>query len=98
MQQTAILLPVDNRPITYLFPQLICRLAGLNVLVPPRNLMGSLLAPTDINALSNWLEQAVSQGNEGAIFICLDSLLYGGLIPSRRGDDSLEIILSRLKR
>ncbi len=51
MKQTAILLSVDNRPITYSFPQLICELAGLNVLAAPRELMGSLFAPTDIEAL-----------------------------------------------
>ena len=98
MKQTAILLPVDNRPVTCIFPQLICSLAGLNVLAAPRHLMGSLSAPTDIEAMWRWLEQAVLQVETGAIFICLDSLLYGGLIPARRSNDSLEIILARAEQ
>ncbi len=96
MKYTAILLPADNRPITYLFPQLICQLANLAVSIAPRNLMGSLVAPTDIDALFQWLKETVAQTNNGAIFVCLDSLLYGGLIPSRRSNDSFETIQSRL--
>jgi Protein of unknown function (DUF4127) len=98
MKQTAILLPVDNRPITYLFPQLMCQLAGLEVLAAPRHLMGSLDAPINIDALWHWLEQTISQIDEGAVFVCLDSLLYGGLIPGRRSNEGLEIILARANR
>lgn len=94
-KKTVVLLPTDNRPITYIFPQQICQLAGLNVLVPPRNLMGSLFAPTNSEELRQWLETAVSQIESGAILICIDSLLYGGLIPSRRGKENLEAILER---
>ncbi len=95
MNQTIVLLPTDNRPITYIFPQQICRLANLEVLIPPRKLMGSLFAPTDLSALNQWLDEAANKIKSGAILICLDTLFYGGLIPSRRSDDSLEIILAR---
>jgi hypothetical protein len=95
MKQAAILLPVDNRPITYSFPQLICQLAGLKVLAPPRHLMGSLVAAADIKALWHWLEHTVLEVSQGAVFICLDTLLYGGLVSARRCNDSLEIILAR---
>lgn len=96
MKATAILLPADNRPITYLFPELICQLANLSVSIAPRDLMGSLTAPTDIDALFQWLKDTACQISDGVMFICLDSLLYGGLIPSRRSSDSLETIQSRL--
>ncbi len=95
MKQTVILIPTDNRPITYTFPQQICELADLNVLVPPRNLMGSLFAPTDLDLLNRWVDEAANKLQSGAILICLDSILYGGLIPSRRCDDSLETVLAR---
>jgi hypothetical protein len=95
MKQTAVLLPTDNRPITYVFPQYICQLANLDILIPSRHLMGSLLAPTDLNILNRWLDEAASKIKTGAILICLDTLLYGGLIPSRRSADNLETVLVR---
>jgi hypothetical protein len=96
MKTTAILLPTDNRPITYLYPQNICHLAGLNVLVPPRDLMGSLFAPTNLSELNNWLDDAINKVSAGVILLCIDTLLYGGLIPSRRSEDTLATILARL--
>jgi len=95
IKPTVVLLPTDNRPITYSFPQSICQLANLNTIVPPRNLMGSLFAPTDLGLLAKWLEEAMGKVQAGAILVCIDSLLYGGLIPSRRGNDSLKTILAR---
>ncbi len=95
MRKTALILPTDNRPVTYSFAQLLVQLANLNLLVPPRNLMGSLTAPSDLRALTQWINEAVAKVESGAILICLDSLLYGGLIPARRSDDSLETILAR---
>ncbi len=95
MKRTVVLLPTDNRPITYIFPQQICQLADLDVLIPPRNLMGSLFAPTELSVLNRWLDEAASKVKAGAILVCLDTLFYGGLIPSRRSDDNLETVLAR---
>ncbi len=96
MRPLALLLPTDNRPVTYTFPQLICQLADIDVLMPPRHLMGSLQAPTDLSLLVNWVKDNAAKINSGVMLICFDSLLYGGLIPARRSDDKLETILKRL--
>lgn len=93
MKEKIVLLPTDNRPVTYIFPQQICELAKLKVAVPPRNFMGSLQAPTDLNKLMRWLKEETDGAN--ALLLCLDTLLYGGLIPSRRSNDSLDTVLER---
>ena len=57
--------------------------------------MGSLFAPTNLGLLDKWLDEAAGKIETGAILVCLDTLFYGGLIPSRRSDDSLEMVLAR---
>ncbi|PWT96108.1 MAG: hypothetical protein C5B53_10335 [Candidatus Melainabacteria bacterium] len=95
--EKVILIPIDNRPVTYVFPQMVAAAAGVEPIVPARNLMGSLKAPTDLNLLSQWLNDALMKVKPKAIFVCLDSLLYGGLIPSRRSHDSLAEVIERTR-
>lgn len=92
-----VLVPIDNRPVTYLLPQLVGHVAGVEMLLPPREFMGSLQAPTDLDQLNHWLTQVLPEVRPSALFVCLDSLLYGGLIPSRRSTYTLSEILHRAK-
>jgi hypothetical protein len=97
-QATVILIPIDNRPITYGFPQMIARVAGIDAVVPPRNLLGSLFAPSSVGALSEWLEDTLKTVKAKALFVCLDSIIYGGLIPSHRSLDSLAEVMERARK
>ncbi len=92
-----VLIPLDNRPVTYQFPQIICRVAGVPTLVPPFELLGSLTAPSRPGGLSEWLGEMIKMRSPDRVFACLDSLIYGGLINSRRGEESESDILNRLK-
>ncbi|WP_029214741.1 DUF4127 family protein [Kallotenue papyrolyticum] len=75
------LLPLDDRPPTLLFPQRIAAIAGLEVLTPPRVLLGRFLEPGDRAALAGWLEAVARTAD--ALVIAVDMLAYGGLIASR---------------
>lgn len=92
-----VLIPLDNRPVTYQFPQMICRVAGVPVLVPPLELIGSLTAPSRPGGLSEWIGEMIKSRQPDRLLVCLDSLIYGGLINSRRGEESESEILNRLK-
>lgn len=92
-----LIVPLDDRPVTYIYPQLVARLAGLEPVVPPRNLMGSLTRSAHIDELFNFVENTLRHEPDCAV-IALDSLLYGGLITSRRSNDALKTILARLDR
>jgi hypothetical protein len=87
-------LPLDDRPCTYDFPARIGAIGGVEVLLPPRELLGNLERIADRAALGQWLLEVGPTAD--ALVIGLDTLGYGGLIPSRRSDDSLETIMGHL--
>lgn len=91
----AIMVPLDNRPVTYLLPRLVARIAGVQATLPPRHLMGTLQRPSNVNSLSDWLDGALQSERPDALLVCLDSLLYGGLIPSRRTEDTIQDVQQR---
>lgn len=93
-----VLIPIDNRPVTYIYPQLVAQIAGLEPLCPPRELFGSLNAPAKIDSIFTWLEETIKTKKPEALLICLDTLLHGGLITSRRSEESVEQIFERLDK
>ena len=58
---------------------------ALQAIVPPRELFGSLNKAAQADELQSWIENACSTHRFDAVFICADTLIYGGLINSRRG-------------
>ena len=94
----ALLLPLDNRPVTYSFPRMVGQVAGLNVLMPPRSLLGSLERPAQPTPLMEWVDANIGDGAPEALLLCLDSVFYGGLINSRRCLDTPQQVLERVAR
>ncbi|MDD5367819.1 MAG: DUF4127 family protein [Anaerolineaceae bacterium] len=89
------MLPLDDRPPTFHFPQQIAAIAGLEMSVPPRNLLGNFLKPGNSAALSDWLLQQCS--NVDGILIAVDMLAYGGLVASRSPTTPLSEVIDRLE-
>ena len=88
------LIPIDNRPVCYTLPKQIVELAKENELfLPDRNLLGDLTKNANVNAIFEWLK---SLKDIDVFVISLDTIAYGGLIPSRRSNDSFEQIKSRI--
>ena len=88
------LIPIDNRPVCYTLPKQIAELAKENeLLLPDRSLLGSLTKNADINAILEWLK---SLKDIDIFVVSLDTIAYGGLISSRRSNDSFEEIKSRI--
>ena len=92
-----LLVPLDDRPVTYLLPQMVASLAGVQTIVPPRELFGSLNRAAQPEALLNWIDSALTAHRIDAVFICADTLIYGGLINSRRGSESYKDLEARVK-
>jgi len=90
------LLPLDDRPVTYLWPQMLAKVAGVQADVPPRAILGSLERSADTDSLTDWIAKQFSKSDNNACLLCLDSVLYGGLINSRRSDETQEQIEQRL--
>jgi len=91
-----VFLPIDDRPVCYTLPKLIAQIdESVELLLPKRSLLGNLKKNADVNALLDWLSE---QTNVDAFVISLDTIAYGGLIPSRKSEESFDEISARLEK
>lgn len=89
------LIPIDNRPICYtLIEQISAVNENLKLYLPERKLLGGLYDIADVSGILNWLK---SLPKPDYLIISLDTVAYGGLVPSRRIPDDINIIKSRLE-
>ncbi len=99
MTKTSILLiPADDRPVSYLLP---LRTGAINknvsLFIPPREFLGNLHRPANITKILDWLGETLAKNRIDYIICALDTIAYGGLIPSRRCEDERGTILLRLE-
>ncbi len=89
------LIPIDNRPVSYNLPSQTASLAKeYKLYMPDKSLLGGLEKPACTQEILKWLKQIISQID--IVIISLDTIAYGGLIPSRRTSDSFEEIKERI--
>ncbi len=88
-------IPIDNRPVCYnLFKDIADIDESIELFIPERKMLGDLTKSADIKGLFEWLKQ-VPQVD--AMVISLDTIAYGGLIPSRRCPETFEEIKARVE-
>ncbi len=88
-------IPIDNRPVCYTLAQQIDAIdKDLELLLPPKEMLGNLTKTADTNGILNWLKNLPEIDK---IVVSLDTIAYGGLIPSRRSEDSFEQIKERME-
>lgn len=87
--------PIDNRPVCYTLPKLLAEIdESIEFYIPDRKYLGGLKQEADINHLFEWL---ITLPKLDAIILSLDTLAYGGLIPSRRCPETFEQIKERIE-
>lgn len=87
--------PIDNRPVCYTLPKLLAEIdESIEFYIPDRKYLGDLKKEADINHLFEWL---ITLPKLDAIILSLDTLAYGGLIPSRRCPETFEQIKERIE-
>ena len=90
------LIPIDNRPVCYNLAKDICAIdKGITLYLPPREYLGDLNKYADTNSLFDWMTKLPE--TDGMI-ISLDTLAYGGLIPSRRINDTFDEVKARIEK
>lgn len=90
------LIPIDNRPVCYNLAKDICAIdEDIEFFIPPREYLGSLTKYADSDIIIDWLMHLPQMD---AIILSLDTIAYGGLIPSRRIRDSYDEIKTRVER
>lgn len=88
-------IPIDNRPVCYTLPKIIAGIDNtIEFFIPQREYLGDLQKYANIKELFKWLENLPKLD---AIVISLDTLAYGGLIPSRRCPETFEEIKKRIE-
>ena len=90
-----LFIPHDDRPISYHQTIEVIEQAGYEIVAPPKNLL-SVAAPAEQpDELWQWLFENAKDAKSAVI--SSDSLLYGGLIPSRKHEVTIEILDKRLE-
>jgi len=98
-----IYIPLDDRPCNVNYPQWIARLQPqIELKVPPPELLGKKKKPAPLDRLWDWLaktlEIALKLDPHPIGILSMEMLIYGGLLPSRLHQDSLETLGQRLEK
>ncbi|HYM70006.1 MAG TPA: DUF4127 family protein [bacterium] len=89
-------LPLDNRPVTRDAFLALAAAAGLDVITPPKDRLGDLKTPADVDGLWGWV---AGEGADADLLVASAELLvYGGLVPSRIGREPLDRCLALARR
>ncbi|VBB07818.1 Hypothetical protein LUCI_3083 [Lucifera butyrica] len=94
--ETILFVPADNRPVSLEYVVDTARNAGVNLLTPPNDLLGSRTSPGNPDALWDWVFNHSQEAD--AIVVSGDSMLYGSLVGSRKHNYSEEVLQQRMDR
>ena len=88
------IIPIDNRPVCYNLIQDIANIdENIELFLPKRELLGDLTKNANTKGILNWLKDLPKMDK---MVLSLDTIAYGGLIPSRRSPDTFDEIKSRI--
>lgn len=90
-----LLIPVDDRPATTQFTQMIGAIAGYEVLTPPQRLLGRFNRPGDPDAILAWAKSR-DLSKYSAVVVSSEMVTCGGLISSRSARTPLYVAKRRL--
>lgn len=88
-------IPIDNRPVCYNLAIDIASIdKDIDFFIPPREFLGDLRKSANMPAIIDWLKNVPKCD---AIILSLDTIAYGGLIPSRRSTESFDEVKNRIE-
>ncbi len=82
IKENILLVPLDSRPVCSTMVQKLGRIVGLNVIVPPKELLDNYSQPANRKKLYEWLNNNISHYQKA--IISADILLHGSLLQSRQ--------------
>lgn len=89
------LIPLDERPVNTGLVSDVAAIAGTELLLPPVDALPRFRQPGDVAGIAAWL-RAVAPKLDAAV-ISIDTLVHGGLIPSRTSTDRPAEVVARLE-
>lgn len=94
MTRSILALPVDARPVTCDQVRLLADIAGWRLSLPQRELLGHMREPGDRDGLAAWLLEHADDAD--GLVLSIDTVVYGGLVPSRLSDEREDVLAARL--
>ncbi len=79
MKKKIVLLPLDERPCNYIFPNRLFAHDDIDIVLPKS--LGNKKQPADVGKIAEFLRSECK--NADGLVLSVDMMLYGGLIPSR---------------
>lgn len=90
-----VFVPLDERPCTFMYPQKLASMTNnINYVSVPKEFMGNIKEPGKIDKIQDFLYKECKDADY--VIIAIDTLLYGGIVPSRLHYDNEKALLERL--
>ncbi|GIN71580.1 hypothetical protein J14TS2_20550 [Bacillus sp. J14TS2] len=89
-----VYLPLDERPCNYKYPKQLAAMTDVSFITPSKSILGEKKKPGHFVKIQEWLLEATRDANY--LILSLDSLIYGGIVPSRLHYLSKDTCLERL--
>jgi hypothetical protein len=79
MKKKIVLLPLDERPCNYIFPNRLFAYEDIDLVRPEH--LGNKKQPADVNEVAEFLRKECKDAD--GLVLSVDMMIYGGLVPSR---------------
>jgi hypothetical protein len=90
-----VLLPLDERPCNQIYPEILFNQKDIELIQPSIEQLGIKKTPADFKVLKDFLLEACKEAY--GLVISMDMLLYGGIVPSRLHDLTIDELSTRMK-
>lgn len=94
--KTILLVPQDDRPVSYTYTVSTAKKAGYDVLTPPAIYLSGKNYQGFPDQIWKWVEENASKAD--VIILSTDTVIYGGLVDSRKHNESLQTLQTRESR
>lgn len=84
-----VMLPLDERPCNYEYPKMMPS-GNFNLVLPPKDIMGDKKIAGKVDEIEAWLKTNCIDAD--ALIVSLDTLIYGGILPSRLHHSDAEVL------
>lgn len=90
-----LFIPIDDRPVSLSYVVDVVKNTDIKLLTPPEKYLSGINRVGNPHELNKWL--LTNAKKVDAIVLSTDSLIYGGLVPSRTHNERLEVLLQRIE-
>lgn len=89
-----VYVPLDERPCNFHYPKALADMTDMDMVLPDSKILGNMKVPANVPLLIKWLEEETKTAD--FLIVSIDMLIYGGIVPSRLHELTVEDCLERL--